>query len=136
MKRMITLGVVIAAIAGCELSEQGAISKGQEMVASTLKDPGSAMFSSVRMVETQTAGDLHNGYLCGQVNSKNSFGGYTGPKRFVANFQYTNGGRVEVSNVQLEEGLNAREASEGETIFERFDWSKKCAQSAAGTVAG
>lgn len=118
--------IALAALAGCDLSEKGAIDKAQDMIASTLKDPSSAKFTGVRMAGEKTAGDLHDGYLCGSVNSKNSFGGYTGPIRFVAKFQYTKGGRVEVSNIQLEEGLNAKEASEGVSIFEQIDWNTKC----------
>lgn len=44
-----------------------------------LRDPGSAKYQDVR------AYPLGNGYVfCGQVNSKNGFGGYTGFQRFVA----------------------------------------------------
>ncbi|OZI57639.1 hypothetical protein [Bordetella genomosp. 4] len=43
----------------------------EEFVAANLKDPKSAEFRN------------QNGF-CGEVNSKNSFGGYTGFQRFIA----------------------------------------------------
>lgn len=53
---------------------------GQDAVKERLKDPSSARFKDVF---------FHRGadnvpMTCGQVNSKNSFGGYTGYKRFVS----------------------------------------------------
>jgi hypothetical protein len=55
----------------------------EERVRQRLKDPASAIF-------TDTA--THHSYkgipvVCGRINSKNSFGGYTGAKRFVASGQ-------------------------------------------------
>ena len=46
-------------------------------VLSRLKDPDSANFKDLQVVEGGRA-------LCGLVNSKNSYGGYAGFKRFVA----------------------------------------------------
>jgi hypothetical protein len=44
-----------------------------------LKDPSSAKYEDVRAYR------LASGYVfCGRVNSKNSFGGYTGFQRFVS----------------------------------------------------
>jgi hypothetical protein len=40
-----------------------------------LKDPESAQFGQLT---------VRNNVVCGTVNSKNSFGGYTGPERFYA----------------------------------------------------
>lgn len=42
-----------------------------------LKDPQSAQFRSEHLGK-------HPGYLCGEVNAKNSMGGYVGFKRFVS----------------------------------------------------
>lgn len=41
-----------------------------------LKDPLSAQYMDLRRAKTP-------GYLCGKVNSKNSYGGYTGFRSFV-----------------------------------------------------
>ena len=58
----------------------GQISKIQAGVRVRLKDPDSARFSRI------VAGRMANGRViaCGQVNAKNSFGGYTGMSPFVA----------------------------------------------------
>lgn len=49
----------------------------KQVVLSRLKDPGSAQFSGLRLSKSGLA-------LCGEVNAKNSYGGYTGAKLFVA----------------------------------------------------
>lgn len=46
-------------------------------VVNQLKDPDSAQFRNLRVVSGGAA-------LCGEVNAKNSYGGYTGFKSFVA----------------------------------------------------
>lgn len=134
MKRIIAAGVVALVVAGCEVTQDTAIEKGKEMVASALKDPDSASFSDVYMLETDVLGDTHYGYLCGRVNSKNSFGGYTGMRRFSASFQYSAGGQIKVGYLELEEGLNAKEMSDGVTYFETFHWKKRCVQGEAQPV--
>lgn len=50
-----------------------------DSVKSKLKDPESAMFRNVRLVKY----DIGHVY-CGEVNAKNSYGGYTGFSMFVA----------------------------------------------------
>lgn len=54
--------------------------RGKEVVLANLKDPGSAEFRNVR----PTADGL---YLCGEVNAKNSYGGYVGFKKFYTLWQ-------------------------------------------------
>lgn len=54
---------------------QQAMSNGKKAVLANLKDPESAKFNGL-----YTAKDA---YLCGEVNARNSFGGYVGYKRFV-----------------------------------------------------
>ena len=53
---------------------------GREALLTRLKDPESARFRNVK----PTADGL---YLCGEVNSKNSMGGYTGFKKFYVLWQ-------------------------------------------------
>ena len=52
--------------------------KGMELVRSALKDPTSAQFEDVRAADGE-------GVVCGLVNAKNSYGGYTGFKIFLSN---------------------------------------------------
>jgi hypothetical protein len=55
------------------------IPEGQRAVAKQLKDPESARFEGVF---TSTSADFGT-VVCGYVNAKNAFGGYTGRKAFV-----------------------------------------------------
>jgi len=62
-----------------ENGEERTIEVTKKIVASTLKDPDSAKFLNLRMV------NYYGGKLvCGNINAKNSYGGYTGYTRFVA----------------------------------------------------
>ncbi|BFM75542.1 TPA: hypothetical protein ACSIRU_003761 [Acinetobacter baumannii] len=69
MKKIILLSLVLGLIGinGCSKVEK----ESKEAVLSTLKDPDSAQFQNIK------------GY-CGEVNSKNSYGGYVGFKRYVS----------------------------------------------------
>jgi len=51
----------------------------KDQVKARLRDPASAEFTNVRIVRRngRTA-------ICGYVNSRNGFGGMTGPQRFIA----------------------------------------------------
>lgn len=57
----------------------------KEGVKKTLKDPSSAMFGSIYAVKNVENGKGNSDqiiYVCGTVNAKNSFGGYTGQTPF------------------------------------------------------
>lgn len=56
-----------------------AIEKAQAAVANLLKDPGSAQFRNVRVKDY-----LDGKIICGEVNGKNSYGGYVGFSPFAA----------------------------------------------------
>jgi len=55
------------------------IEKTKSVVGGTLKDPFSAQFKDIRAVSK--AGSIN---ICGEVNSKNSYGGYVGFTPFLA----------------------------------------------------
>lgn len=59
--------------------ETDAIERAKRVVADDLKDPGSAQFRNVRLVPYGAAR-----VICGEVNGKNSYGGYVGFVRFAA----------------------------------------------------
>jgi hypothetical protein len=118
-------------LAGCEVTEQVAIETATEMVATKLKDPSSAKFSDVKFIRNSEIGETSYGYICGVVNSHNSFGGYTGGIRFLADMNYSKSGRIAVSNLELEEGSKAENFSDGITYFEHFYWNRKCVRAAS-----
>ena len=84
-----------------EADDQAKIASMRSQVAALLKDPGSAQFSNVRLVRGGMA-------LCGQVNSKNSFGGYVGAKDFVVT-----GGQAYLREGQMELGYLVAAANSG-----------------------
>ena len=57
---------------------QQVIEKGKKAIADTLKDPASAQFRNVRLVQY-----LDGAVICGEINGKNSYGGYVGFRDFV-----------------------------------------------------
>lgn len=59
------------------LSDEALKAKLLEPLIARLKDPGSVQFRSVKLNSLKTA-------VCGQFNSKNSFGGFGGFQRFIA----------------------------------------------------
>ena len=67
-----------AALQGCD----GKLNKYdfRRQLEAQLKDPGSAEYRNEHLYPRKTDEDLS---LCGEVNSKNSFGGYVGFRRFM-----------------------------------------------------
>lgn len=59
--------------------EADAIERAKRAVSDDLKDPGSAQFRNVRLVPYSDTK-----VICGEVNAKNSYGGYAGFAHFVA----------------------------------------------------
>ena len=58
---------------------QQVMERGKEAIRNSLKDPSSAQFRNVRLMEY-----LDGVVICGDVNAKNSFGGYIGFTNFVS----------------------------------------------------
>lgn len=78
VKRVLVVAVAVFSMVGCgetepsqELIEIKNQRVAREFVQANLKDPKSAEFRNQKS-------------LCGEVNAKNSFGAYTGFKRFIA----------------------------------------------------
>lgn len=69
------------------------ISIHQERIKSKLKDPSSAQFNGVFISRAIGAP-----IVCGQVNAKNGFGGYTGFQRFIS------GGTIQVIETEMAVG--------------------------------
>ena len=52
-----------------------------------LKDPGSAQFRNIRGIQATAETGKSATYICGEVNARNSFGGYVGFTPFVYNIK-------------------------------------------------
>ena len=79
----------------------------ERRVKGVLKDPDSAQFTDLVVIKPKSFDPKRPGVVCGNVNAKNSFGGYTGPKQFI----------VIAGIPMIEDGKNA---------FVRL-WNRECA---------
>lgn len=71
------------------LSDAELFQKAKTAIVATLKDPDSAKFSDLHRVNYN--GLMGPGeYICGKVNAKNIFGGYTGPQIIAYSVQSGN----------------------------------------------
>lgn len=68
-----------------ESFEMDQIYDAKKAVRNSLKDSGSAQFKSVFFNQTKKGGAV----VCGQINSKNSFGAFTGFQRFISDGKTT-----------------------------------------------
>ncbi|WP_312183113.1 hypothetical protein [Massilia timonae] len=76
--RTVFIALVLAQICGAAFAASGdsqLIARAKQSVIKDYKDPDSAKFRNIKVV---------SGSVCGEVNAKNSFGGYVGYKRFVS----------------------------------------------------
>jgi len=85
-----TAAVVIPTPQASTPAASDVITRAQTSILETLRDPGSAQFSD--MVALKNGRDT---MVCGFVNAKNGYGGYTGRKRFI----YSDGMHVSHMNV-------------------------------------
>lgn len=85
---------------------EAVLEKSKNSIANTLKDPESAKFRNVRLVKY-----LEGSVICGEVNGKNSYGGYVGFKPFVASttlsMMYSTSSKYESTNAAANAGINA-----------------------------
>ena len=86
MKKYILLMTLGALLVACKPSDKDFINLGESVVKDTLKDPESAQFESF-----YKASGEKDGYVCGYVNAKNSYGGYTGKKPYYVYIETDNG---------------------------------------------
>jgi hypothetical protein len=95
-----------------------AVEQAKDMIAKQLKDPESAQFQNVVFRETEVISETHFGSICGEVNAKNSFGGYTGYKRFTSKFSYTNDGSFNAYGTTIE-------STDSDPFF-NDEWNNNC----------
>lgn len=72
MDKLLTLAMLLISVSAS--AQQGEIVAAREIVKAVLKDPYTAQFSNERKAE---------GGVCGDLNAKNSYGAYTGNRRYV-----------------------------------------------------
>lgn len=83
MSRISLLLLVLISLTSCKPSPDPDILAAEEAVKSKLKDPESAQFRNVVKYTSSHYESGHNTAVCGEVNSKNGFGGYVGFTEFM-----------------------------------------------------
>lgn len=96
MKTVVTLAACLLAITGCQDSEEKRLitlaDAAKKSIAARYKDPDAVQFKGLVL-------DWQQQHICGELNAKNGFGGYTGYERFRADLKGTGASTV-VTNVQ------------------------------------
>jgi hypothetical protein len=83
-------------------SQKSAVDQAKKVVANSLKDPSSAQFRNVQLVPYK---DSH--VICGEVNGKNSYGGYVGFRPFVASVTASEIARTGGRFAEIDRAANA-----------------------------
>ncbi|KQP53030.1 hypothetical protein ASF34_01270 [Methylobacterium sp. Leaf106] len=102
MRALATLAVCSLALAGCQSSREPNLTVAstqshtlspaqvgivKAVVLADLKDPYSAHFGRILSAKTALSNGLNGYVVCGEVNSKNSYGGYVGMSPFIGAFK-------------------------------------------------
>ncbi|CBJ81184.1 hypothetical protein XBJ1_2058 [Xenorhabdus bovienii SS-2004] len=84
-------------LSACKPTEKDFINIGESLVRDSLNDPDSAKFDSFYHSSDKIftpigrpSGEL-DGYVCGRVNTKNTYGGYTGGKPYYVHIETKDG---------------------------------------------
>ncbi|HHT2967137.1 TPA: hypothetical protein ACTYJU_001225 [Citrobacter koseri] len=74
--------MALIALTGCKPGADKAIELAQKEVSADMKDPESAKFRYMRFIKEGEKDGLVGGFVCGNVNAKNSYGAYAGYSPF------------------------------------------------------
>lgn len=73
------------------IDDSTAITKAHEYLLSQLKDPDSTKFRNERVIRRESSGQ-QNVFVCGELNSRNSYGGYVGYQPYYYSANRNSGG--------------------------------------------
>lgn len=111
-----------ALLLGCSASEADYIKWAQEAVGKQLKDPASAQYGRTFVVPASEKSEKFSDMrvVCGDVNAKNAYGGYTGATRYIVLFgKPASGGDTAVLDVEMEK-------QPGDELFTKVWWGQDC----------
>lgn len=79
MKKIIIMVLGVLVLAGCKPGSDKAIAIAKNVISSDMRDPESSKFRELRFIKAGEKEDGSiGGYVCGEINSKNSYGAYAG----------------------------------------------------------
>ena len=109
-------------LVGCSSSEAEYIKWAQEAVSNKLKDPASAQYGRTFVVPASEKSEKFSDMrvVCGEVNAKNAYGGYTGATRYIVLFgKPVSGGGTAVLDVEMEKQPE-------DELFTKVWWGQDC----------
>lgn len=86
----------VLVVSGCGPTNSEAVEFGKDSVKAMLKDPDSAKFSEVDFYPELDHKSQLSGYVCGEVNAKNSFGAYSGKQLFYSRISINDGNKKSI----------------------------------------
>lgn len=136
MKRLTAVALFGAALCAC--SQEASLQAGAEhAIRGKLKDPGSAEFTNTFIVRSKDVDGAAMVTVCGDVNGRNSFGGYAGATRFLVTHMVHEGGDLSGPISAVIEDPTERGATAGSqgtdkptTVFEQVYWNLYCVDTA------
>lgn len=78
MKKFIALALCLSSLTGCKPGSEKAIELAKNEITADMKDPDSAKFRYLRFIKAGEKDGEIGGFICGNVNAKNSYGAYAG----------------------------------------------------------
>lgn len=109
-------------LAACSSSDSSLINSAENAIRDRLKDSASAQFGKAFIVtpSEESTRYITRKMVCGDVNAKNSYGGYTGAVRYIAMFGKESGGdHMTLLNLEIEPEPNSE-------IFNLVWWQPDC----------
>ena len=120
-----TLALTGAFLAACGSQDDNARGSAEKAISAKLKDPGSAKFTDVFLVEVKApAPETRHVAVCGTVDGKNSFGAYSGGSRFVVLKSFGLGQFKTEGTVFAE--IEDVSSTSSAKAFAQVYWSKYC----------
>jgi hypothetical protein len=102
MFALLLVGSISMCLGQENINDNTAITKTHEFLLNQLKDPDSTKFRYERVIRRESSGQQHV-FVCGELNSKNSYGGYVGYQPYYYyvdnnSGDYAGGGYAGISN--------------------------------------
>jgi len=111
MKGIILPVLLACSLTACKPTDREFIKLGEDVVRHSLKDPDSAKFES----SYKPSGE-NDGHLCGKVNAKNSYGGYTGYKNYYVYINTKDGKLINHGPVKIADNEDEKALANFQTI--------------------
>lgn len=121
MKKLIVLVLSIIVLSGCKPGEEKAIELARKEISSGMKDPDSVKFRYLRFIKSGEKDGLVGGFVCGEVNAKNSYGAYAGYSKFQLALRMKSNGIFSKGATYTIDDKNIYNELKGEHLKDYYD---------------